>query len=48
MLAKYRIYTLLDFHQDIFSRFTCGEGLPDYLFKYVNTIKFPLPLLHKL
>mmetsp|Transcript_53698 Transcript_53698/g.120591 ORF Transcript_53698/g.120591 Transcript_53698/m.120591 type:complete len:1033 (-) Transcript_53698:127-3225(-) len=29
--AKYGIYTLVDFHQDVISEFFCGEGLPRWV-----------------
>lgn len=29
-LAKYGIYTMLDAHQDLFSRDFCGEGMPTF------------------
>ena len=45
MLGKYGIYTLLDNHQDLLSRFFCGEGIPDYIEKGLHPSKdFPKPL----
>ena len=32
-LGKAGIYTLVDMHQDAFSRLSCGEGFPDYVAK---------------
>jgi len=29
-LGEYGIYTMLDAHQDVISRSTCGEGFPDF------------------
>ena len=29
------IYTLLDAHQDVFARYMCGEGIPDFYAKEV-------------
>eukprot|EP00005_Dracoamoeba_jomungandri_P000139 CAMPEP_0174253230 /NCGR_PEP_ID=MMETSP0439-20130205/2606_1 /TAXON_ID=0 /ORGANISM="Stereomyxa ramosa, Strain Chinc5" /LENGTH=525 /DNA_ID=CAMNT_0015334145 /DNA_START=19 /DNA_END=1596 /DNA_ORIENTATION=- len=29
-LASYGIYTIVDFHQDVYSRQFCGEGFPDW------------------
>jgi endoglycosylceramidase len=29
-LATYGIYTVVDAHQDLFSRMTCGEGMPSF------------------
>ena len=49
ILAKYDIYTLLDFHQDILSRFFCGEGIPDFLVKTLSPAKdFPKPNPHQM
>ena len=43
-LGKSGIYTLVDMHQDVLSRATCGEGIPafyaqDYLEKYNYCLK---------
>ncbi len=44
-LAARGIYTLLDLHQDVASRYFCGEGIPEYFFKgMVQTQKFPAPV----
>ncbi len=44
-LGENGIYTLLDFHQDLLSRFGCGEGAPDYLMKDFEGLKdFPSPV----
>lgn len=29
-LGQKGIYTLVDMHQDLFARRTCGEGFPDF------------------
>ena len=47
MMENKGIYAILDCHQDIFSRYTCGEGVPDWLAKRLgNDIlnNFPFPL----
>ncbi|CAF3840020.1 unnamed protein product [Rotaria sordida] len=47
MMENHGIYTLLDCHQDIFSRFFCGEGVPDWvaIFEGNQTLMtFPFPL----
>jgi len=47
MMKNHNIYALLDCHQDIFSRYFCGEGVPDWLAKKLdNTIfqSFPFPI----
>eukprot|EP01102_Stenamoeba_stenopodia_P008003 TRINITY_DN2266_c0_g1_i1.p1 TRINITY_DN2266_c0_g1~~TRINITY_DN2266_c0_g1_i1.p1 ORF type:complete len:535 (-),score=83.50 TRINITY_DN2266_c0_g1_i1:97-1647(-) len=39
------IYVLIDFHQDLISRFYCGEGIPDWV--VVNSTswgQFPMPI----
>jgi len=44
-LAAYNIYTVLDLHQDLLSRYYCGEGAPDWLIKpLIPPHKFPWPL----
>jgi endoglycosylceramidase len=30
-LGNYGIYTMVDAHQDLFSRKTCGEGMPSFI-----------------
>lgn len=47
MMESNGIYALLDCHQDIFSRYFCGEGVPDWLAeklgdKLLNSFPFPL------
>ena len=43
--SKYRIYSLLDFHQDLLSEQFCGEGIPDWAIKEPDSAwDFPLPL----
>lgn len=48
-LAKNDIYVILDFHQDLWHRKFCGEGVPDYVYKTckaaepAGTKAFPLP-----
>jgi endoglycosylceramidase len=46
ILAKYDIYVILDFHQDLFSKRTCGNGFPTWLNEDDNG--FPSPLPYKL
>ena len=36
-LGTYGIYTMLDAHQDVLSRSTCGEGIPDFQARKVNS-----------
>ena len=41
------IYALLDCHQDIFSRYFCGEGVPDWITANLGETmieSFPLPI----
>eukprot|EP01031_Cornospumella_fuschlensis_P028006 gene28006-33819_t len=51
-LAKQDIYTVLDFHQDLWHRKYCGEGVPDYVFdscrasEPAGTKPFPLPAVN--
>ena len=47
MMENKGIYALLDCHQDVFSRYFCGEGVPDWVAKklgddIVNNFPFPL------
>jgi endoglycosylceramidase len=48
-LAKNDIYVILDFHQDLWHRKFCGEGVPDYVYETcknsepAGTKAFPLP-----
>ncbi|CAF3559233.1 unnamed protein product [Rotaria sp. Silwood1] len=49
MMENKSIYALLDCHQDVFSRFFCGEGLPDWAAKNLgneslNRFPFPFPI----
>lgn len=41
-LAAKEIYTILDFHQDVFNRRFCGEGVPDWAVE-VGSFKLPFP-----
>ena len=34
-LGEAGIYTLIDAHQDVFARYMCGEGVPDFYAKQV-------------
>ncbi len=51
-LAKNNIAVILDFHQDLWHRKFCGEGVPDYVFNLCkaaepsNTQQFPLPAVN--
>ncbi len=51
-LGKNGIDVILDFHQDIWHRKFCGEGVPDYVFDIcqkaqpANTQPFPLPAVN--
>jgi endoglycosylceramidase len=36
LLGSHNIYTILDAHQDIFSRLTCGEGVPTFYVKEID------------
>jgi endoglycosylceramidase len=40
------IYTILDLHQDLLSRYFCGEGIPDWaVLPFINqTAQFPFPM----
>eukprot|EP01094_Clydonella_sp_ATCC50884_P025311 TRINITY_DN6604_c0_g2_i1.p1 TRINITY_DN6604_c0_g2~~TRINITY_DN6604_c0_g2_i1.p1 ORF type:complete len:554 (+),score=159.76 TRINITY_DN6604_c0_g2_i1:65-1663(+) len=43
-LGRRGIYTILDCHQDIFSRYYCGEGVPDWATPlHASLLPFPLP-----
>ena len=49
MMENKGIYALLDCHQDIFSRYFCGEGVPDWVAKklgddVVNSFPFPVAM----
>ena len=45
-LSNYGIYTLIDNHQDLLSRYFCGEGMPDYIEKTLTPAwQFPKPLI---
>lgn len=47
MMEKKGIYALLDCHQDVFSRYFCGEGVPDWIVRKQSPEilkKFPYPL----
>lgn len=53
-LADNGIYTIVDAHQDSMSRYTCGEGFPDWYVKkmlksvnFHNILKFPAPFFFK-
>jgi len=43
-MGEYGIYTIVDCHQDVFSRYFCGEGVPDWLVLQNSTLEFPLPI----
>lgn len=42
-LSNEGIYSILDCHQDIFSRYYCGEGVPDWAVPKHDSLPFPLP-----
>ena len=44
-LGEAGIYVLVDLHQDLFSRYFCGEGVPDWMVKRTNVSgqAFPYP-----
>jgi endoglycosylceramidase len=47
MMENKGIYALLDCHQDIFSRYFCGEGIPDWIAEklgdpMIKTFPFPI------
>lgn len=47
MMENNGIYALLDCHQDVFSRYFCGEGVPDWIAEKLGDkiVKdFPLPI----
>ncbi|CAF0730390.1 unnamed protein product [Rotaria sp. Silwood1] len=47
MMENKGIYALLDCHQDVFSRYFCGEGVPDWIAQKLgdSTVKeFPFPI----
>ena len=48
MMENKGIYALLDCHQDVFSRYFCGEGVPDWVAqklgdRMLKSFPFPLP-----
>lgn len=51
-LAQENIFVLLDFHQDLWHRKFCGEGVPDYVYEAckssepAGTPAFPLPAVN--
>lgn len=43
-LGSYGIYTIVDAHQDLFTRQCCGEGAPDWAVDFGSfSLPFPLP-----
>ena len=44
LCLKYDIFVYLDAHQDLYSRFFCGEGMPDWTVSKLVNASFPLPL----
>ena len=40
-MGEYGIYTMVDAHQDLFSRKTCGEGMPHF---YVDNLEHTCPM----
>ena len=48
-LAQNDIYTMLDCHQDLISRYYCGEGAPDYLIQQLTEgVRFPRPIPYEI
>lgn len=48
-LGKAGIYAILDFHQDLISRYFCGEGMPDWAFPFpFPASAFPIPVSNPL
>eukprot|EP01096_Ripella_sp_DP13-Kostka_P014216 TRINITY_DN634_c0_g1_i4.p1 TRINITY_DN634_c0_g1~~TRINITY_DN634_c0_g1_i4.p1 ORF type:complete len:536 (-),score=168.48 TRINITY_DN634_c0_g1_i4:53-1615(-) len=43
-LGSRGIYTIIDMHQDLFSRFFCGEGVPDWAVPQNSAKPFPEPI----
>ncbi|KAL4462098.1 hypothetical protein ABPG74_000943 [Tetrahymena malaccensis] len=43
LCQKYDIYVFLDAHQDLYSRFFCGEGMPDWTIMNNTNHTFPAP-----
>jgi len=43
MCEKHGVTVLLDAHQDVLSRFFCGEGIPDWAISR-TPYKFPFPI----
>lgn len=35
MLAEEGLYTMVDGHQDVFARFICGQGMPNFYAKQI-------------
>jgi hypothetical protein len=42
-LGEQGIYTIVDCHQDLFSRYFCGEGVPDWAVPRHSALPFPRP-----
>jgi len=42
-LGNHGIYTIIDSHQDIFSRALCGEGVPTFYFPEWDTLNHVCP-----
>jgi endoglycosylceramidase len=44
-LGKYGIYTIVDCHQDLYTRLCCGEGAPDWAVDFGSfSLPFPIPV----
>ena len=44
LAGSYGIYSLVEFHQDLFSEKFCGDGVPAWALKNIQTATFPMPI----
>jgi endoglycosylceramidase len=42
--AKYNIFTLVEFHQDLFTKKFCGDGVPMWAIPKEVYHSFPIPV----
>ncbi len=47
LASKYNIYTLVEFHQDLFSEKFCADGVPLWAIPNEVSESFPEPLARK-